>query len=245
MKRLLLPSAFALLFLAPACGQAAAPPAAAETPATATGGTDTAATDTTAATTDAAAGPKVGDKIGQSDAEQAAAAQDSTLAESAAEALKEEDDIKARGVTQIAWEDLMPAGEEERLEKMYAAQMASLYSIAEGSPADTAVQIGSFNTVDTYDKKLVRIPGYTVPFSYDAKAKISEFLLVPYFGACIHAPPPPPNQTIFVHTDKPILLKDLPQAVWVEGTLHAQKQESDLADAAYTIDLTQVEKYDY
>ena len=75
--------------------------------------------------------------------------------------------------------------------------------------------------------------------------EISEFLLVPYFGACIHAPPPPPNQTIFVRTDDPILLKDLPQAVWIEGTLHAQKQESDLADAAYIIDLSRVEKYEY
>ena len=60
-----------------------------------------------------------------------------------------------------------------------------------------------------------------------------------------YAPPPPPNQTIFVRTEDPILLKDLPQAVWIEGTLHAQKQESDLADAAYIIDLTRVEKYEY
>lgn len=228
MKRLTLLPALALLALTPACGEATAPPAEAET----------------AATTSAPAEPKVGDKIGESEAEQAAAAESSAAA-AAAEAMKEEAEIKARGVTVIGWEDLMPEGEEERLQKMYAAQMASLYSIQEGSAADTAVQIGSFNTVDTFDEKKIRIPGYTVPFSYDAKAEISEFLLVPYFGACIHAPPPPPNQTIFVRTDKPILLKDLPQAVWVEGTLHAEKQESDLADAAYIIDLTRVEKYEY
>ena len=227
MKRLYLLPALALISLAPACSEATAPPAEAET----------------AAATSAPAEPKVGDKIGESDAEKAA--QDASVAAAAAEAMREQEEIKARGVTEIGWEDLMPEGEEERLQKMYAAQMATLYSIAEGSSADTAVQIGSFNTVDTYDEQKIRIPGYTVPFSYDAKAEISEFLLVPYFGACIHAPPPPPNQTIFVHTDKPILLKDLPQAVWVEGTMHAKKQESDLADAAYVIDLTQVEKYEY
>ena len=227
MKRFLLPPALILLSLTPACGEASAPPAQAETP----------------AAKPAKAEPQVGDKIGESDAEQAA--RDSSVAAAAAAALKKEEEIKARGVTAIGWEDLMPEGEEERLQKMYAAQMAAMYSIAEGSAADTATQIGSFNTVDTYDGQKIRIPGYTVPFSYDAKAEIREFLLVPYFGACIHAPPPPPNQTIFVRTDKPILLKDLPQAVWVEGTLHAEKQESDLADAAYIIDLTQVEKYEY
>jgi len=227
MKRLFLLPALALLSLTPACGQASAPPAEAETP----------------ASKPAKSEPKVGDKIGESEAEQSA--KESSVAAAAAAALKKEEEIKARGVATIGWEDLMPEGEEERLQKMYAAQMAAMYSIAEGSSADTATQIGSFNTVDTYDGKKIRIPGYTVPFSYDAKAEISEFLLVPYFGACIHAPPPPPNQTIFIRTDKPILLKDLPQAVWVEGTLHAEKQESDLADAAYIIDLTRVEKYEY
>jgi uncharacterized protein len=214
MKRFHLLPALVLLSLSAACSEASAP-----------------------------AEPKVGDKIGESDAEKAAA--DSSIAAAAAKALKAEEEMKARGVTAIGWEDLMPEGEEERLQKMYAAQMAAMYSIAEGSSADTATQIGSFNTVDTFDGKKIRMPGYTVPFSYDAKAEISEFLLVPYFGACIHAPPPPPNQTIFIRTDKPILLKDLPQAVWIEGTLHAEKQESDLADAAYIIDLTRVEKYEY
>ena len=231
MKRSLLLPALILVSLSPACGQASAPTADAETPAEVT--TKTAEP----------AGPQVGDKIGESDAEKAA--KDSSVAAAAAAAMREEEEIKARGVTEISWEDLMPEGEEERLQKMYAAQMATLYSIQEGSAADTAMQIGSFNTVDTYDGKKIRMPGYTVPFSYDAKAEISEFLLVPYFGACIHAPPPPPNQTVFVRTEDPILLKDLPQAVWIEGTLHAQKQESDLADAAYIIDLTRVEKYEY
>ncbi|HBQ47938.1 MAG TPA: DUF3299 domain-containing protein, partial [Hyphomonas atlantica] len=60
-----------------------------------------------------------------------------------------------------------------------------------------------------------------------------------------HAPPPPPNQTLFVMAEDPILLKDLAQAVWVEGVLTAQTQESDLADAAYTLTLTHIEKYEY
>ena len=83
------------------------------------------------------------------------------------------------------------------------------------------------------------------PFEYGADAQIKEFLLVPYFGACIHAPPPPPNQTVFVMSEKPIKMKDLAQAVWIEGTIHTQTQESELADAAYTITLTAIEEYTY
>ena len=38
-----------------------------------------------------------------------------------------------------------------------------------------------------------RIPGYVVPLESSAAGHL-EFLLVPYFGACIHTPPPPPTR---------------------------------------------------
>jgi hypothetical protein len=191
--------------------------------------------------------PKVGDKIGETAADRAAA-REAKAAQRAAEAKKRDAELAARGVKRIGWEDLMPEGEEERLAQMYQAQMSMLYSgagIAEGSAGDTAVQIGTFNTVKELNGKKIRIPGYTVPFEYGADAQIKEFLLVPYFGACIHAPPPPPNQTVFVMADKAIKMKDLAQAVWIEGTIYTQTQESDLADAAYTIKLTAIEEYTY
>lgn len=156
--------------------------------------------------------------------------------------------LQSRGIRELNWEELMPEGEEERLAEIYQRQMMMLYSgspIAEGSAADQMIQIGTFNTVAELNELKVRIPGYTVPFEYGADAEISEFLLVPYYGACLHAPPPPPNQTVFVITDTPIKLKDLAQAVWIEGTLYTQTQESELADAAYTIKMDAIEVYDY
>tara|TARA_R110002072_G_scaffold144381_1_gene290419 strand:- start:5 stop:700 length:696 start_codon:yes stop_codon:yes gene_type:complete len=231
MKKSLILTSAVLLALVVACGETAVPEA---PPAAAT----------------ADAGPKVGDKIGEGDAEKAArkAEKDAAIVAKAAEAARIEAELEARGILSVGWEDLMPEGEEERLAQMYQAQMATLYSsapIAEGSAADTSVQIGTFNTVDALNGVKVRIPGYTVPFEYGSKAEITEFLLVPYFGACIHSPPPPPNQTIFVKTDTPIKLKDLAQAVWIEGTMLTQTQNSDLADAAYTIEMTSIEKYEY
>lgn len=181
-------------------------------------------------------------------AAQLAIAEDNSIAAQAAEEAELQASLDARGIREIGWEELMPEGEEERLAQMYQAQMAMLYGgggIAEGSPADKAMQIGTFNTVPELDGIKVRIPGYTVPFEYGANAKITEFLLVPYFGACLHAPPPPPNQTVFVMTDDPLTLKDLAQAVWIEGTLNTQTQDTELADAAYTITLDKVEIYEY
>ncbi|MEL6662147.1 MAG: DUF3299 domain-containing protein [Pseudomonadota bacterium] len=175
-------------------------------------------------------------------------AQDNSLAAAAAREAARKEALAARGIRELGWEELLPEGEEERLAQLYQEQMAMLYGgspIAEGSAADVAVQIGTFNTVPELNGRKVRIPGYTVPFDFSADAQISEFLLVPYFGACLHAPPPPPNQTLFIMTDDPIQIKDLAQAVWIEGTLYTQTQESELADAAYTIEMSNIEVYDY
>jgi len=243
MKTLPRSALVALAICLAACG-AADSPASAESPAAKPAAKSTPAP---AAKTTDASGPKIGDKIGETAADRAAA-RAKKAAERAAETKKKDAELAAKGVKRIGWEDLMPEGEEERLAQMYQAQMAMLYSgagVAEGSAADTMVQVGTFNTVKELNGKKIRIPGYTVPFEYGADAQIKEFLLVPYFGACIHSPPPPPNQTIFIMADKAIKMNDLAQAVWIEGTIYTQTQESDLADAAYTIKLTSIEEYTY
>ena len=185
--------------------------------------------------------PQVGDRIPEPASD---AADSNRLAAAGAEA----NSAAARGYREIGWEELMPEGEEERLAQLYQQQMAMLYSggpIMEGSAADAMIQIGTFNTVKELNEMKIRIPGYTVPFEYGANAEITEFLLVPYYGACLHAPPPPPNQTVFAMADEPIKLRDLAQAVWIEGTMYTQTQESELADAAYTIRVEKVETYEY
>lgn len=227
MKQILF-SASALVLLG-ACGEAVT----ADTPVTPE------ATETESSSNE----PQIGDRIPEPE-KSTNLENSSRLAEAGAAA----NDWRARGVREIGWEELMPEGEEERLAHLYQQQMAMLYSggpIMEGSAADQMIQIGTFNTVPELNEAKVRIPGYTVPFEYGANAEISEFLLVPYYGACLHAPPPPPNQTVFVIADDPIRLRDLAQAVWIEGTLYTQTQESELADAAYTIKVDRVETYSY
>ncbi|MCG8433845.1 MAG: DUF3299 domain-containing protein [Gammaproteobacteria bacterium] len=121
----------------------------------------------------------------------------------------------------------------------------TIAAIPEGSPNDTMEQIGTFNVVDELNGLTVRLPGYVVPFDFSAQATYREFLLVPYFGACIHTPPPPPNQIVLVKADPAASVADIYEPVWVEGVLRTGQFNSDLADSAYELTLNKVEAYVY
>ena len=146
----------------------------------------------------------------------------------------------------LYWEELLPEGELERLDKLYEAQPAPGYGHSFEDPmmSMTQVQIGTFNVVEELDGKRVRIPGFVLPFEYSASGKISEFLLVPYFGACIHTPPPPPNQMVYVTAEKPKDLGEQWNAIWAIGVLRTQKHLNDLGNAAYTLEIEEWEPYD-
>lgn len=83
------------------------------------------------------------------------------------------------------------------------------------------------------DGKTVRIPGFVVPLEGDDT--ITEFLLVPFFGACIHVPPPPSNQIVFVKFPKGADIDSLYDAVWVTGTLQTDGWTGDLATVGYNM----------
>ncbi|MBB93693.1 MAG: hypothetical protein CML68_03675 [Rhodobacteraceae bacterium] len=71
---------------------------------------------------------------------------------------------------------------------------------------------------ETLDGASIRMPGYVLPLSFDGE-KATEFLLVPYVGACIHVPPPPANQIVHVTFDKGFEVQGLYTPVWVEGAM--------------------------
>lgn len=167
---------------------------------------------------------------------------------------------------EITWEELMPQGEEERLAQLYedfyneldqrmadaaeAAQQsgdteALVAAITEGSAGDTMEQIGTYNVVSELNGTAIRLPGYVVPFDFSADAEYREFLLVPYFGACLHTPPPPPNQIVFVKADPAATISNIYDPVWVEGVLKTGEFNSDLGNSAYELTLSKVEAYVY
>ncbi|MFT6388878.1 MAG: hypothetical protein ACJAUP_002263 [Cellvibrionaceae bacterium] len=114
------------------------------------------------------------------------------------------------------------------------------------SPEEQAyyAALKSTNVNPEYNKKNIRIPGFVVPVEYNENQVITGFFLVPYFGACIHVPPPPPNQIIYVKYSKGLSLNALYDPFWVEGQLLTEVIENDLAMSAYTIEADGVKAYD-
>lgn len=102
----------------------------------------------------------------------------------------------------------------------------------------------STNVRPEFNNKRIRIAGYIVPISYNEQQIVTEFFLVPYFGACIHVPPPPPNQLIYVKHPKGFTLPDLYTPFWVEGTVVIETQENELGLSAYSMRNVKLERYE-
>ena len=102
----------------------------------------------------------------------------------------------------------------------------------------------STTVVPEYNGKQIRIAAFVVPLAFgEGPQDVTEFFLVPYFGACIHVPPPPPNQIIFSDYQKGFALESLSQPYWVYGKLVTELVENDTATAAYSLKVDKVEPY--
>ncbi len=94
-----------------------------------------------------------------------------------------------------------------------------------------------------FDGQAVSIPGFIVPLEFDNNQKVTQFFLVPYFGACIHVPPPPPNQILYAEYTKGFELDSIYDPVWVSGVLSTTLIENDMATAAYAIKVDRLDTY--
>jgi len=88
------------------------------------------------------------------------------------------------------------------------------------------------------DGKLIRIPGYVLPLEFSG-TKVTEFLLVPWVGACIHTPPPEPNQIVYVKPEKAFDIRRMFDAVWVTGRIAAtgSKRSVEIVDGSADVDV--------
>ena len=97
-------------------------------------------------------------------------------------------------------------------------------------------------TNNAMDDAMVRIPGYIVPLE-DGKTGMTEFLLVPYFGACIHTPPPPSNQIIHVKPQPAPKGFHSMDTVWVSGKLKTLRTDTMMGASSYRMEAQIVEPY--
>lgn len=155
---------------------------------------------------------------------------------------------------ELSWEGLRP------LEEIKAEQESALSSldvneywyqdesslggglsdIYAGAPQQSMAS----GVVTELDGKSVRVPGFVVPVEFDGENLVTEFFLVPYFGACFHKPPPPPNQTIYVKSSKPVEYQSIYDPVWIMGVIKTEQTGNNIAMAAYSMDLQGLTPFD-
>ncbi len=157
----------------------------------------------------------------------------------------------------IEWPDLIP---EEDLNALLNPP-EYLADIEDGSAEDQISSqitsaIAAATKKDRYQQALVstkirpemngqdvRIPGFIVPLEFSDDQVITEFFLVPFFGACIHVPPPPPNQIIYVKHPKGFKVEALYEPFWLSGLLRTSLTENEMGAAAYTMTVDDIDDY--
>jgi len=162
--------------------------------------------------------------------------------------------IATEAPLELRWDQLMPPAP-VKLKPFFGPKSGpfDLGSVpTDGQPAPPPKQEGRWlgekpaasalpaPVVAALDGKRVHIGGYVVPLDFDATS-VKEFLLVPFVGACIHVPPPPANQIIYVKAATGFEVKGQFDPVYVTGKLTTTPASTGLADTGYSIDAEKVE----
>lgn len=158
--------------------------------------------------------------------------------------------INPEEVRSLKWEELMS---EADLNAILSAPPTSHAgagwedSLNQGTPEEIAFQkaLQSFDVNPDLLDKRVLLPGFIVPMVYSDERLVTEFFLVPFFGACIHVPPPPPNQIIYIKYEQGFELNSLYDAYYVLGELSGQVVRNETAESAYSMQAEAVEIFTY
>lgn len=153
--------------------------------------------------------------------------------------------LSAAELKEVTWEALIPP-DAPRIEP----QMTPLHDLSqmgaalgEGAPA-VHQQAPNAPVVQALDGQQLRIPGYIVPLEVNEQGRTTDFLLVPYYGACIHVPPPPSNQIVHVTSAVGVQVEELYQPYWIEGPMQVKASSSDLAEAGYQMAAAKIYAYE-
>ena len=157
----------------------------------------------------------------------------------------------------IDWTELMPAEDLSAL----LNRPAFLDDIADGSAQDALdsfqqrqledeqaqqyqAALSSTRVIQGFDGKAIRIPGFIVPLAQNEDKEVTRFFIVPYFGACLHMPPPPPNQILYVESEQGITLENLYDPYWFEGVVSIEQKVDAMGTSAYSLSLDNYALYE-
>ena len=143
--------------------------------------------------------------------------------------------VRAEEYVDLNWTDLVPAGQPivpQMIQELLQHDQAPL---SNQQPASMGIRT-------EWNNQIVRLPGFIVPIDYSGTG-VTAFILVPYVGACVHVPPPPANQLVFVTTNVPYEGTGMFEAVNVTGMFGTASMSTQLADVAYALSADQIEPF--
>jgi uncharacterized protein len=145
---------------------------------------------------------------------------------------------------ELQWDDLIPKEWDptKRFRKDDGSLLTDLDPKAQAMLENLRAIWDNAPTVHALDGVAVKLPGYVVPLG-EVNGLLTEFLLVPYFGACIHTPPPPANQIVHVILDAPLRGFTAMDVVWVSGHLTTTRQDSPIGASGYQLNAQLVAPY--
>ena len=142
---------------------------------------------------------------------------------------------QAEDFIDLNWEDLLPENE-----TAIPQVLRSLFDHTK-APLNTQ-QPASSGVRSDWNNKIVRLPGFIVPIDQSSEG-VTAFILVPYAGACVHVPPPPANQLVFVTTQTPYDSKGLYEPVNVVGMFGISSLSTHIADIGYALSADKIEPF--
>ncbi|MEX0606648.1 MAG: DUF3299 domain-containing protein [Halofilum sp. (in: g-proteobacteria)] len=157
--------------------------------------------------------------------------------------------VHARETRDLEWLELLPDEDREAMERL-PETMAELNRDMLESGTDELNEevempdvLSSTRVREALDGEYVRIPGFLVPLAMNERGEPNRFFLVPYFGACIHSPPPPPNQMLHVTFSGGVPDHGNAIPYSVTGELQVERTENDLGIATYAIDADDISEF--
>lgn len=167
--------------------------------------------------------------------------------------LVESADLNTKVYREVSWDDLMPEGwvppPPEPIHDFFSSDQSSDEQTQEDDFNPVPISIpdsakAPAPIVQSLDKQKLRIPGYLIPIKFSEET-VSEFLLVPYIGACVHVPPPPENQIIYVTLRSPLVSPEFWEPVWVSGEMNTKISLTEYATAGYQMLDAITEPYEF
>lgn len=144
---------------------------------------------------------------------------------------------------ELTWSEMIPPDAAPEVPNMTPLHdLSQMSSALESAPA-ARQDMPNAPVVKNLDGQNIRLPGYIVPLEVSEEGRTTEFLLVPYFGACIHTPPPPANQIVHVRSQAPIKGFRTMDAIWVSGKLELTRTPSNMGVSGYAMIASTVTAY--